>query len=439
MNFFEEKVVPFERPASYWQKKARKAYRPDRMPEAARLMRKALEQGGDSHTALELAAIYRSMLCISAAERYLMKAAAEGGLTPQLCYETGLCALERQEEAMAEDALDACIRLSPGSALAHECQEILENYAWSYQAPEKRTARSLAMSHFARTRLQKGDVQGARERAEAAWKRGKTGEAAVLFGMLQPTPRQAEPYVKRATEKLAGQTPPILLLSQVYFQQGKTEAARQAMQKCAALCLSLQQVEAFSLMAAQMGFYDEALSLAESKLKMYPCSTDYLLIKYRMLKKLGKREQADRVLQTILEIDPDDACGLWYARHPEEDVPYLSRMMFLPILGMMTSSLRRMRKRGPLNRLLHLFAFALREEAAPEMIYAMIVPLWRKLSGREKKLLDDRDENAIHWLYLYVLVRLGKKERFYQLISSMPGRRRAERKVAQYLYLTQEG
>ena len=85
MTFFEDKVVPFERPASYWQKKARKAYKPDRLPEAARLMRKALEQGGDSHTALELAAIYRSMLCISAAERYLMKAAAEGGITPQLC------------------------------------------------------------------------------------------------------------------------------------------------------------------------------------------------------------------------------------------------------------------------------------------------------------------------------------------------------------------
>ena len=79
MTFFEDKVVPFERPASYWLKKARKAYKPDRLPEAARLMRKALEQGGDSHTALELAAIYRSMLCIGAAERYLMKAAAEGG------------------------------------------------------------------------------------------------------------------------------------------------------------------------------------------------------------------------------------------------------------------------------------------------------------------------------------------------------------------------
>ena len=439
MTFFEDKVVPFERPASYWQKKARKAYKPDRLPEAARLMRKALEQGGDSHTALELAAIYRSMLCISAAERYLMKAAAEGGITPQLCYETGLCALERQEEAMAEDALDACIRLAPGSALAHESQEILETYPWNYQKPQKRTARSLALSHFARTRLQRGDVQGARERAEAAWKRGKTGEAAILHGMLQPTPQMAQPLVEQATELLAGQTPPMLLLSQVYYQQGEKEAARHVLELCAPLCTTLQQAEAFSLMAGQMGFYEEALKLAESKLKHFPCSTDYLLIKYRMLKKLGERETAERVLQTILEIDPEDACGQWYARHPQEDVPYLGRMMFLPILGMMTSSLRRMRKTGPLNRLLHLFAFSLREEASPEQIYAAIIPLWRKLNERERRRLDEREQQPMYHLYLYVLEMLGKRETVLQALSSMPGRKMAERKLARYLYLTQEG
>lgn len=438
MNHGEKGVVPFERPAAYWARKARKAYTPARMPEAALMMRKALEKSGDSQVALELAAIYRSMHCISAAERYLMKAAADSGVTPQLCYETGLCALERQEEALAENALDACIRLAPGSALAHECQEILETYPWNWQPPEKRTARSLAMSHFARTRLQKGDVKGARERAQAAWQRGKTGEAAILYGMLQETPQMAEEYVRHAVEKMPGQTPPMLLLSQVYFQQGKTEMARAAMGMCAGLCNTLQQVEAFSLMAAQMGFYREGLALAEEKLKMHPCSTDYLLIKYRMLKKLGEREKAERVLQTILEIDPDDACGVWYARHPEENVPYLGRMMFLPILGMMTSSLRRMRKTGPLNRLLHLYTFALREEAEAKDVYAALVPLWRKMSPQEKKKLDERDQNAVTWLYLYVLLRLGKTKMLSQALDMMPGRRRAERKLARYLYLTQE-
>lgn len=438
MNREEKRVVPFERPASYWARKARKAYTPSRMPEAALMMRKALEQSGDSRMALEVAAIYRSMHCISAAERYLMKAAADCGVTPQLCYETGLCALERQEEAMAENALDACIRLAPGSALAHECQEILETYPWSWQPPEKRTARSLAMSHFARTRLQKGDVKGARERAQAAWQRGKTGEAAILYGMLQDTPALAEGYVQHAVEKMPGQTPPLLLLAQVYFQQGKTEMARAVMGVCSTHCRTLQQVEAFAMMAGQMGFYQEALGLAEEMLKSHPCSTDYLLIKYRMLKKLAQTEKAERVLQTILEIDPDDACGIWYARHPEEDVPYLGRMMFLPILGMMTSALRRERKTGPLNRLLHLFTFVLRQEAEAKDVYAAVVPLWRQMNAREKKKLDERDEAAVYWLYLYLLLRLGKREMLAQALACMPGRKRAERKLARYLYLTQE-
>ncbi len=434
----EKGVVPFERSAAYWAKKARKAYTPSRMPDAALMMRKALEKSGDSHVALELASIYRSMHCISAAERYLMKAAADCGITPELCYETGLCALERQEEMIAENALDACIRLSPDSPLAHQAQDVLENYAWNYEKPEKRTARSQAMSHFARVRLQRGDVQGARDRARAAWERGKTGEAAILYGMLQNTPEEAEPYVRHAVEKMPGQMQPMLLLSQVYAQQGKQEMARACMGLCAGLCECLQQVEAFCMMAWQMGLFGQALALAEEKLKMFPCSVDYLLLKYQSLKKMGEREKAERVLQSILEIDPDDVCGLWHARHPEEDVPYVGRMMFLPILGLMCGGVRRGRKQGPLNRLMHLFAFSLREEAEAEDVYAAIYPLWRRMNPREKKALDERDGHAISVLYLYVLLRLGKKEAFAAGLSAMPGRRRIERKLARYLYLTQE-
>lgn len=434
----EKGVVPFERPAAYWTRKARRAYTPSRMPDAALMMRKALEQTGDGHVALELAVIYRSMHCISAAERYLMKAAAGSGISPDLCFETGMCALERQEEALAENALDACIRLSPGSALAHEAQDVLETYPWSYQKPEKRTARSLAMSHFARTRLQKGDVKGARERAAAAWQRGKTGEAALLYGMLQNTPAEAERFVLHAVEKMPEQTQPLLLLAQVYMQQGKQQDAAGCMAQCARMCDTLNQVESFCLMAWQMGFLEDALALSEEKLKTHPCSTDYMLLKYQSLMRMGRQEKAGRVLQAVLEIDPEDVCGLWYARHPQANTPYVSRMMFLPILGMMTSSVRAGQKRGPLNRLLHTFAFALRQEAAAEEIYAVLVPLWRKLNAREKKRLDEREPQAMAEMYLYLLLRLGKKESLQQAMAVLPGRRQAQRRLERFLYLTLE-
>ena len=51
-------IVPFERPAAYWAVKARKRYyNSSELPDAARMMRKALEKSGDMGLALELAEI----------------------------------------------------------------------------------------------------------------------------------------------------------------------------------------------------------------------------------------------------------------------------------------------------------------------------------------------------------------------------------------------
>ena len=48
-------IVPFERPAAYWAVNARTHYSPAQLPDAARMMRKALEKSGDTGLALELA------------------------------------------------------------------------------------------------------------------------------------------------------------------------------------------------------------------------------------------------------------------------------------------------------------------------------------------------------------------------------------------------
>ena len=82
-------VVPFERPAAYWAVKARRHAAPSQLPDAARMMRKALEKSGDSALALELAQIYARMHCYTASERYLMRACAREGLTGPVCFLTG--------------------------------------------------------------------------------------------------------------------------------------------------------------------------------------------------------------------------------------------------------------------------------------------------------------------------------------------------------------
>ena len=67
-------VVPFERPATYWVNRARQYRKPGQLPDAARLMRKALSAHPDPALQLELAQIYLGMASYTASERCLLQA-----------------------------------------------------------------------------------------------------------------------------------------------------------------------------------------------------------------------------------------------------------------------------------------------------------------------------------------------------------------------------
>ena len=88
-------VVPFERPAAYWAARARRHDTPSRRGDAARLMRKALEKSDDPRLAMELYHIYADLECHTAAERCLAAALSKGGLTGEICFGIGCCALNR--------------------------------------------------------------------------------------------------------------------------------------------------------------------------------------------------------------------------------------------------------------------------------------------------------------------------------------------------------
>ncbi|MBR1585021.1 MAG: tetratricopeptide repeat protein, partial [Clostridia bacterium] len=131
-------VVPFERPAAYWKARARRHDTPDHRPAAVKLLRKALEKTGDPATALELARVYLDMDCVTAAERYLVRAVARGGLSGSACYLMGRCALSRGDDALAEEAFDACQRLYPDGACADLAQDLLESMPWQPPQPRVR-------------------------------------------------------------------------------------------------------------------------------------------------------------------------------------------------------------------------------------------------------------------------------------------------------------
>ena len=431
-------VVPFERSAAYWAVRARKYRKPNHLPDAARLMRKALEKSGDPGLALELADIYAAMECYTAAGRCLLRAAARHGLTGDLCFAIGCSALGWGDEDLADRALETALRLDPEGAFAPRAQDILEMYPWRQEEYPPRAARSDALRFRSRSALAAGRKKEAVELAKRAWQKAPTPEAALWLGEILP-PRQALPYLTFAARRMPGETRPRLLLARACAQAGRQEASRRHLALAQVLCGGISDVEAFCSFAWEMGCVREALSLLSARLERSPASVDYLRLKYLSLLRLGEKEKAARTLETLLEIDPDDAAGLRYRRHPEDQRPDAEGRMTLSALGRMVYAVPERLTPGPLNRLLHLLVIALGGKVDAGDIYRLAPPLWRRLGPAEKAACDDRREN--HYpvaIALYLLLMKGRKEDARLLFAATRGKKRLTRTVRRFAKWTQE-
>lgn len=427
-------IVPFERPAAYWATRARRHYTPAKLPDAALLMRKALEKSGDPALALELARIYGAMDCPTAAERNLLRAVARGGLTADACFVIASCALARDQEELAENALEACLRLDPAGVFADQAQELLETHPWpGYDVPP-RCARSAVLCGRAREALAAGRIQEAQALANRAWKKGKTWQGAVLMGSLQQTPQEGVPYFVYAAQHCPGKMQPRLLLAHACFLAGDAAAARRHLALARLMADGISQAEGYCLACWQMGMPEEALSLCKERLERSPSSVDYLRLKYLSLRQCGDAEGAGRALSTLLELDPDDAGGIWYRRHPEDTRMYAGQLMLLPALAAQVSLAPRRLQRGALNRTLHMLVLMLQDSLTPEQIYRAIPVLWRQMTKAQKAACDERRDG--HWplvLSAYALIRSGMPREAASLLAAAPGRKRAMRALKHFL------
>lgn len=433
-------VVPFERPAAYWAVRARRHYTPARLPDAARLMRKALEKSGDTGMALELAQIYAGMECHTAAERCLVRAVARGGLTGGICFSIGCCALSRGQEDLAERALDLSLRLDPGGAFADQAQDTLDLYPWLQQECLPRGARGETLLQWAKEALALGDEKRALSLARRSWEKSHSAQGAMLLGALLPA-RESVPYFAFAVRHLPGEDRPLLLLTRACFENGQTDAARRHLNRARALCSTIAQAEAFCAVAWEMGETEAALHLIREKLEHFPASVDYLRLKYLTLKRAGDETGAARTLETLLDIDPDDAAGLWYRRHPEDLKPYPGRMMLLTALGCQIDAVPPRLKYGPLNRILHLMTIGLADTLDAPVIYRLLPPLWKHLSPAEKRSCDEHRSTHYPLAFgLYLLLITGNQDRAREFYQSAPGKKRAKRALRRFArWMNEEG
>ena len=415
-------VVPFERPAAYWAVRARKHYSPRKLPDAARLMRKALEKSGDAGLALELSEIYAGMECYTAAERCMLRAAARQGLTGRLCYLIGWCALSRGEEELAERALDQSLRLDPDGIYSERAQDILEYYSWQWESPRPHCARG---EELCRLSVRAVGTERAVALARKAWIKGRSPRTALWLGTLLP-PGEARPYLRLAAQRLPDEMRPHLHLASASAALGDLPDVRRQLQLARRACRTLTDAELFCAAAWDMDRPRAALELVNDKLERSPASVDYLRLKYLTLRRIpGEEEQARRTLETLLEIDPDDGDGLYYRRHPEELGLNAQRTLMLSVLGSLVYCLPDRLKMGPLNRMLHLFTVSLAGDAEPEEVYRLLPEAWKKLTAAEKYSADEyRTPQITVALAVYVLLRLGRKEPAERLFAVSRGKKR---------------
>ncbi len=426
-------VVPFERPAAYWAVRARRHYHQDQLPDAARFMRKALEKSGDPGLALELSQIYRAMGCLTAAERCLLRATARLGLTGSLSYAIACCALNRGQEDLAEDALDVSLRLEPGGPYADRAQELLETYPWREEPRRPRCARGETLWYQSRDALAGGQRNRALLLARKAWERAHTPAIALQLGMLLP-PDEGEPYLRFASRYDKDRPGTMLLRARGFHQCGNPSRALWCLRMAEQQCSTITDVEAFCETAWAIGLPRQADHLLCAQLERFPASVDLLRLKYLCLLRLNENEKARRTLETLLEIDGDDASALWYRRHPQAAGLLEERGILLSVLGRLVYAVPERLKRGPLNRMLHGMVMVMDGEVTTEVIYRELPPLWRRLSNAAKRACDLRQSS--HYplsfaAYLYWITGNPRKAR--DLISAVPGKKRILRALRQYL------
>ena len=411
-------VVPFERPAAYWAVKARRHAAPSQLPDAARMMRKALEKSGDSGLAIELSQIYARMHCYTASERNLMRACAREGLTGTICFLVGCAALNRGEEDLGERAIDLSLRLEPDSFFAEQAQDILEMYPWRQFPYRPHCARGEELCYQSQEYLSWGDHKQALRLAKKAWKRAHTPEIALQLGCLLP-PERGCIYLAYAAKRLPSPLRAELAWAAASSQAGQKEKAAAILRKAQAKCETITDAEFFCRTAWQTGENETALRFIQEKLEKMPASVDYLRLKYLCLVRMGREDDASRVLEILLEIDPDDISAQRYRIRPDDMALAPERTMLLSVLGSLVYAVPERLKRGPLNRVLHMLVMTLDGILTPEDIYRYATPVWRKLTRAEKWACDENRNRhfpmALTIYTLYAARQFSQARRFFQM------------------------
>ena len=397
MNELNNNVVPFERPASYWVSRARKCRGRSRLPDAAKMLRQAYLSEQDDGVAVELAAAYIAMGCLSAAERVLYTVLKRSPNCAAAYYHIAMCAFLRHDERLAEDALCKCLHADAFSPYADDAQDMLNNYDWHDEPVRPRSARALAMYDQALDALEEGDTPLATERLSKSLSHTGTPKAFALLGELCLTagrPKEAFAYISAALKgDMSNVTTALLWCRAVYEATAEKQVVRLMLK---ALQGSLDTYAQWALYARECCATKNAPMAAralEDAVRGAPQSTELMYILAAVMRASGDTERAKKLLDTILTIDPEDYDArvalkrMPYFSFPfERQRPYDADIAALCAREEITGDAR-------FKRLVHGLTISLGGALSYGAVRKMAACAWARMNEKQRKLCDrSRDD-----------------------------------------------
>ena len=430
-------ITPFERPAVYWVRRARRHMDRERLSEASALLREAYRQTGQGEIALELAETHCGMGSYMAARRIAEDLLARDPDCAGAYYVIGLVSLAYDDERLADDALATCMTKDTSGEYAEKAQNLLNEYLWRQDPLFPRDARAQALHAQALDALWAGEKDRAEALLRKAVRQGKRPQAETVLGEIllrQGKAKEALRLFQRAQKKLPGRPTQRLLLAQALCAGGWISLANAWLEKTVPLCESIPELTLAAESCLYAGCRDLIITRIREVQKEMPLSNDLTYLLAAIYADSWDFEKALHQLMIILDRDPEDRDALAALRIiglgpvPLERPPiadFVYRLCLRPPI----------RGDAALKRLAHGLTVSMGGAVRWQTVYKLTESAWRHLSPLQKKICD-RDREAYWQNAFYLWLRqcsgqtwLPKKPALY----FRPRNQRRIRRMARYL------
>jgi tetratricopeptide (TPR) repeat protein len=297
-------VIPFDRPAAYWRRKAERSKSMAHYSAAAQYFTHALTKSGDPDILRGLAETYAAMGSYVASNRLYLRVLAQDPFDGKSCW--GLAANSHAQGCaqMMADALSAYLYVAPYGEYADAAGDILDDTPLGPDAVGKRGMRAYTL--LSQSRRHEGDGAIAWRLAARAYALDKSAEAclalaaaAVARGAARLALTLAGKAFRKAPQSLAAR----LAYAQAMHAAGNTAGCRAMLCLTAPLADNNADAAKYCVIACRTGNAGIAARFSGKRAKRMPQSADCLRLLAAALRHGGRTEEAEKQARAANRLD----------------------------------------------------------------------------------------------------------------------------------------